>query len=86
MRCANSRRQGGQALLVYFVVLFGFGLGISEVAAHSRVVKSDPSARAVLATAPKELRLWFNEVVRTSLREGVDRAGTRTTGPLDQPW
>jgi methionine-rich copper-binding protein CopC len=44
-------------------VLFGFGLGISGVAAHSRLVKSDPPARAVLATAPKELRLWFNESV-----------------------
>ena len=63
MRCAISRRHGGKALLVYFVVLFGFGLGISGVAAHSRLVKSDPSARAVLDTAPKELRLWFNEAV-----------------------
>jgi methionine-rich copper-binding protein CopC len=25
--------------------------------------KSDPSARAVLETAPKELKLWFNEAV-----------------------
>jgi methionine-rich copper-binding protein CopC len=63
MRCAISRRHGGQALLAYFVVLFGFGLGISGAAAHSRLVKSDPSARAVLDAAPKELRLWFNEAV-----------------------
>ncbi len=63
MGCAISLRDGGQALLVYFVVLFGFGLGISGVAAHSRLVKSDPPARAVLATVPKELRLWFNEAV-----------------------
>jgi methionine-rich copper-binding protein CopC len=40
-----------------------FGLGICGVAAHSRLVKSDPPARAVLATVPKELRLWFNEAV-----------------------
>ena len=63
MRRAISRRHRGQALLDYFVVLFGFGLGISGVAAHSRLVKSDPSARAVLDTAPKELKLWFNEAV-----------------------
>jgi methionine-rich copper-binding protein CopC len=44
-------------------VLFGFGLGISGAAAHSRLVKSDPSARAVLDKAPKELKLWFNEGV-----------------------
>src|SRR5580704_11426707 len=61
MRRAIDRR--GSALLVYFVVLLGFGLGISGAAAHSRLVKSDPSARAVLATAPKELKLWFNEGV-----------------------
>jgi methionine-rich copper-binding protein CopC len=47
----------------FFVVLFGFGLGISGVTAHSRLVKSDPPARAVLTTVPKELRLWFNEAV-----------------------
>jgi methionine-rich copper-binding protein CopC len=63
MRRVIIQRHGGHALLVCFVVLFGFGLGISEVAAHSRLVKSDPSARAVLATAPKELKLWFNEGV-----------------------
>jgi methionine-rich copper-binding protein CopC len=67
MRCAISRRHGGQALLVYFVVLFGFGLGISGVEAHSHLVKSDPPARAVLATAPKELRLRFNEAIKPAL-------------------
>ena len=61
MRRAIDRR--GRAPLVYFVILLGFCLGISGAAAHSRLVKSDPPARAVLATAPKELKLWFNEGV-----------------------
>jgi copper resistance protein C len=61
MRRAIDRREG--ALLFYLVVLVGFGLGISGAAAHSRLVKSDPSARAVLDKAPKELKLWFNEGV-----------------------
>ncbi|MGH6801620.1 MAG: copper resistance CopC family protein [Methylocella sp.] len=61
MRCATDRRE--RALFVYLVALFGFGLWISGAAAHSRLVKSDPSARAVLVTAPKELKLWFNEGV-----------------------
>jgi copper resistance protein C len=61
MRRAIDRR--GRALLAYVLVLLGFGLAISGVAAHSRLVKSDPSARAVLNTAPKELKLWFNEAV-----------------------
>jgi hypothetical protein len=61
MRRAIDRRE--RALLFYLVVLFGFGLGISGATAHSRLVKSDPAARAVLATVPKELKLWFNEGV-----------------------
>jgi copper resistance protein C len=46
-----------------FVALLGFGLGTTGAAAHSRLTKSDPAARAVLETAPKELKLWFNEQV-----------------------
>ena len=61
MSRAIDRRE--RALLFYLVVLFGFGLGISGAAAHSRLVKSDPAARAVLEAAPKELKLWFNEGV-----------------------
>jgi methionine-rich copper-binding protein CopC len=61
MRRANNRR--GRGLFAYFIILLGFGLGISEVAAHSRLVKSEPSARAVIETAPKEMKLWFNENV-----------------------
>jgi methionine-rich copper-binding protein CopC len=61
MRRAIDRRE--RALLFCVVVLLGFGLGISGVVAHSRLVKSDPSARAVLDKAPKELKLWFNEGV-----------------------
>ena len=53
----------GRALLLYFVALFAFGLGVTGLAAHSRLTKSDPAARAVLETAPKELKLWFNEAV-----------------------
>jgi methionine-rich copper-binding protein CopC len=52
-----------RTLLVYFVALLGFGLGIGTAAAHSRLTRSDPAARAVLETAPKELKLWFNEGV-----------------------
>ena len=84
MRPAIDRR--GRALLVYFVVLLGFSLGISEVAAHSRLVKSEPSARAVLDTAPKELKLWFNENVERAFAKGVDRAGGGRADPFDQPW
>jgi copper resistance protein C len=58
-----SSKRGPKALLISFMLLVGFGLGISGVAAHSRLVRSDPPARAVVDTAPKELKLWFNEAV-----------------------
>ena len=50
-------------MLLYFVMLLGFGLGLSESSALSHLVKSDPSARAVLDTVPRELKLWFSEAV-----------------------
>jgi copper resistance protein C len=34
-----------------------------EVAAQSRLAKSEPSARSVINAAPRESKLWFNENV-----------------------
>ena len=61
MSCASKWK--GQTLFLCLVALLGFGLEIPDVAAHSRLVKSVPAARAVLEAAPKELKLWFNEAV-----------------------
>lgn len=55
-----SRRRVVVTSLLAFA---GSILGQRDAAAHSRLVKSDPSSRAVVATAPKEVRLWFNEQV-----------------------
>ncbi|HUB65007.1 MAG TPA: copper resistance CopC family protein [Methylocella sp.] len=63
MTSAISLRKSRQVLLLTLMVLFGLGVGISGVAAHSRLVRSEPAARAVVDTAPKELKLWFNEAV-----------------------
>jgi methionine-rich copper-binding protein CopC len=63
MRPAISSTRRRPALLVYFIILLGFGFGLSEATAHSRLVRSDPPSRAVLDSAPKELKLWFNESV-----------------------
>jgi len=52
-----------RTLLFSLVALLGIGIGASEVLAHSRLVKSEPAARAVLTAAPKEVRLWFNESI-----------------------
>ncbi|WP_051335575.1 copper resistance CopC family protein [Methylocapsa acidiphila] len=45
----------------------GLGLGVSTATlAHSRLVRSEPPARAVLDAAPKELKFWFNEAIEPS--------------------
>jgi copper resistance protein C len=63
MNPAISPRKGWRMPLVYCLLLLGFGVAISGAAAHSRLVRSDPAARAVLDKAPKELKLWFNEAI-----------------------
>jgi methionine-rich copper-binding protein CopC len=56
------------ASLVAFLgfTIGGFTIGGSAAFAHSRLVKSDPAARAILSTAPKELKLWFNEAIEVA--------------------
>jgi hypothetical protein len=83
MRCMTNRR--GKTLLLYFVVLLGFGFVVSGTAAHSRLVKSDPSARAVLDVAPKELKLWFNEAVEPAFARVWIVPAAGTANPFVQP-
>ncbi len=85
MRAAIKPRPRGKTLLIYFVALLGFGLGISEVAAHSRLVKSEPSARAVIETAPKELKLWFNENVEPAFAKIWIVVAEGKQNSFDQP-
>lgn len=63
MRTATRPTRGWQALLIAFIMLVAFDFGLYGAAAHSRLVRSDPAARAVLVKAPAELKLWFNEAV-----------------------
>jgi hypothetical protein len=72
MRRAISRRHGGQARLVYFVVLFGFGLGVSGVAAHSRFEIRFSGTRGPRYGA-QGVEAMVQRGGRTSIREGVDR-------------
>lgn len=55
--------RASKALPVVAAVLMSACLLASEATAHSRLVRSDPAARAVVEAAPKELKLWFNEKV-----------------------
>jgi methionine-rich copper-binding protein CopC len=55
-----SRRR---ILLIPLVAVAGAAAGIDAAEAHSRLVKSDPPARAVVPASPREVKLWFNEQV-----------------------
>lgn len=52
-----------RACIVSLFALLGSTFGASQALAHSRLVKSDPAARAVLTEAPAELKMWFNEAI-----------------------
>jgi methionine-rich copper-binding protein CopC len=63
------------ALLTLAAAAAGGAAGAS--ARHLRLVKSEPTDSAVVATPPKELKLWFSEVpalsvTRVSLTRGRD--------------
>jgi methionine-rich copper-binding protein CopC len=63
MNPAIRHRHPWRALPLYCLLLLGPCFGITGAAAHSRLVRSDPAARAVLDKAPKELKLWYNEAI-----------------------
>lgn len=56
----------------------------SESYAHAKLVKSDPGRRAIIKTAPKEIRLWFNEKLEPAYSTAVlldDKDKPVATGP-----
>ena len=45
------------------VMAMAMCVDVAPVLAHSMLVKAEPPRRAVLATAPTQVRLWFNEEI-----------------------
>jgi len=43
------------------VMAMAVGLPVAPALAHAMLVKTEPPRRAVLAKAPAQVRLWFNE-------------------------
>ena len=48
-------------VIVGVVMAMAMCVHVTPVLAHSMLVKAEPPRRAVLATAPAQVRLWFNE-------------------------
>ncbi|MBM4138624.1 MAG: copper resistance protein CopC [Nitrospira sp.] len=50
-----------RSLLAAAAVMTALGAAPPPALAHSMLVKAEPPRRAVLAKAPRQVRLWFNE-------------------------
>ncbi len=50
-------------LMVGAVMAMAMGLPVASALAHAILVKAEPPRRAVLAKAPTQVRLWFNEEI-----------------------
>lgn len=59
----SCRRVGSSLLLLsLFSLCFWLALA-SPVEAHARLTRSEPERGSTVATAPGEVRLWFNELL-----------------------
>jgi copper transport protein len=75
---AMSRRW--HSVLVALVLLLG---GTGAAAAHAVLLSATPADGSVLATAPSEMRLVFNEPISVVATQLLDRSGRSLLGPQD---
>lgn len=52
-----------QFLALAMLLLVMMLMQANEALAHASLVKAEPARRAVLSTAPSQVRLWFNEEI-----------------------
>jgi hypothetical protein len=50
-------------LMAGAMIVMAMGLPVASALAHAVLVKAEPPRRAVLAKAPTQVRLWFNEEI-----------------------
>jgi len=48
------------------VMALALGVHVAPALAHAALVKTEPPRRALLAKAPAEVRLWFNEDIESA--------------------
>jgi methionine-rich copper-binding protein CopC len=53
-------------VVVGAVMALTMGVQVAPAMAHAALVKTEPPRRAVLAKAPAEVRLWFNEDIESA--------------------
>ena len=57
----STVRMGLWSVVAAAAVAITLGAAAPQALAHSMLVKAEPPRRAVLAKAPEQVRLWFNE-------------------------
>jgi copper resistance protein C len=55
-----------QRVVVGAVMVLAMGVQVAPAMAHAALVKTEPPRRALLAKAPAEVRLWFNEDIESA--------------------
>jgi methionine-rich copper-binding protein CopC len=53
-------------VVVGAVMVLAMGVQVAPAMAHAALVKTEPPRRALLAKAPAEVRLWFNEDIESA--------------------
>jgi len=53
-------------VVVGAVMALAMGVQVAPAMAHAALVKTEPPRRALLAKAPAEVRLWFNEDIESA--------------------
>ena len=53
-------------VVVGAVMALAMGVQVAPAMAHAALVKTEPPRRALLAKAPAEVRLWFNEEIESA--------------------
>jgi len=53
-------------VVVGAVMVLAMGVPVAPAMAHAALVKTEPPRRALLAKAPAEVRLWFNEDIESA--------------------
>ncbi|HEV8327905.1 MAG TPA: copper resistance CopC family protein [Nitrospiraceae bacterium] len=53
-------------IMVGAVLALAMGVPVAPALAHAALVKTEPPRRALLAKAPAEVRLWFNEDIESA--------------------
>ncbi len=50
-------------VIVSTAIVIAMCMHVAPVQAHAQLIKAEPARRAVLAEAPTQVRLWFNEEI-----------------------